>query len=175
MMPVMRKVHTYLGLFAAVIVIIIAVTGILLVHRKSLGLDTVTLRAPGYSVLQAAPDAWDLLPLESGDVVVATKQGVFVRSGAAWRLALSQQARRLYRRDSVVYACAKKGLFASVDGGMTWTEVFRGEEVKALRFQGEQLFIYAEGHVPIAGGRPPDMGAGCRLCSEDAGRAGFPI
>jgi hypothetical protein len=124
-----------LGLVAAAVIIMIALTGIVLVHRKSLGLDKVSLRAPGYGVSQIAPDAWDMLPLPSGDLLVATKQGLFLRSGAAWRMALPHQVRKLHQRGNALYACAKQGLYASGDSGATWEGLLTGREVKALHFR----------------------------------------
>lgn len=139
-MPLMRKLHTYIGIGAAVIVIILSVTGILLVHRKSLGLDKITVRVPA-SASPQHPDAWDTLVLSNGGLLAATKQGLFLRTGGVWTRPLPQQVRRLLRDGSVIYAGGKQGLFASSDRGRTWEALLSNVEVKALRARAGALYV----------------------------------
>jgi len=140
MMQLMRKLHKYIGLGAAIVIIATSLTGILLVHRKSLNLDKISVRAPGYSASQA-PDAWDMLVLKGGDHLVATKQGLFLRSGTVWTRPLPQQVKKLLQSQNVIYAGGKQGLFASHDRGRTWKGLLAGTEVKAIRVEGRNIYV----------------------------------
>lgn len=141
MMRRMRGVHKYVGLVTAVIVVIVSITGMLLIHKKALGLNSVSVTLPAYAPPKAA-DAFDLLALGADTIVVATKQGVYVREAGAWTLSLPSPTKKLYRHDGTLYACAKDGLYASAQG-TSWTKLFSGQEVKALHFSGSTLVIAA--------------------------------
>ena len=126
MMRLMRKIHKWLGLLTLVIVVMIAVTGMLLVHRKSLSLNTLMVQAPGYATT-APLDAHELL-LGDGVALVASKRGVFMSTDRGWKLTLARQTRRLYLKSRKVYACSKDGLYESADGGASWVNLFSGDE-----------------------------------------------
>jgi len=141
MMLKMRKIHKYGGLALSVIVIITAITGILLIHKKALGLNKITVSVPGYTSPQSI-DAWDILATQEGLVVVATKQGVFVHEEREWRMPLHSPTKKLYMKDGVIYSCSKDGLYASKDG-KRWDKLFSGQEVMAVQKSKDGLLIAA--------------------------------
>ena len=130
-MGFMRKWHKYLGLAATLLVLLVSVTGILLIHKKDLGLNKVTVNLSGYSK-SVAPEGWHLVATGEGKTLLSTKQGVFVKEAEGWRLTLPAAAKRLYVQGGDVYACTVQGLQLSGDGGSTWRNVLPGEEAKAL-------------------------------------------
>jgi hypothetical protein len=133
------SLHKWAGLAAALLVTLVSVTGILLVHRKSLGLDRVQIAAPGYSA-PSHPDAWAWLALGPGREIAATKQGVFLSDGDAWRRTLASPARRVERIGQRLFALAKDGLHAGVDGER-WERVVDDGEARALRADGAGLWL----------------------------------
>ncbi|MBU4177737.1 MAG: PepSY domain-containing protein [Desulfurivibrionaceae bacterium] len=130
MMRLMRSLHKYVGLAAALVILLLSVTGILLIHRKELGLNKVLLRVSGPAA--TAPDVFDLLGEPDGPVLAAAKQGVLLREQGAWRVVLPEPAKRLYKIGTTHYACTKSGLYTSQDGGRNWGSILAKEEVKAL-------------------------------------------
>ncbi|MBZ0157127.1 MAG: PepSY domain-containing protein [Alphaproteobacteria bacterium] len=136
----MRKIHKYLGLAPVVVFILVSVTGVLLIHKKSLGLNGVLVNVSGYGGVPSAVDAFDILLTDGGIAVAATKQGVYVYDAGTWKVAVPVPAKRLYVKDGTLYACAKDGLYASAEG-KTWRRLFSGHEVKALLFNEGSLFI----------------------------------
>jgi hypothetical protein len=130
-MRLMRDLHKYFGLATALVVILVSATGILLVHRKALGLNKVTLTLPGYAASAVAPDAWDLAAAD-GSTLAATKSGVYRQSGEKWEQVLPSPTRQILPADGRLYAAAREGLFASGDGGRSWQAVLERGEVKAL-------------------------------------------
>jgi hypothetical protein len=135
--PQMRKIHKYFGLFTFVVIVVVAMTGILLIHKKSLGLNRVMVGMPMYGGLQAI-DSSDMIVTGEGKTVVATKEGVFMKDGREWIAVLPSPTKKLYEKDGSFYACSKDGLHESKDG-KNWTGLFPGEEVKAVRFIGDEL------------------------------------
>ncbi|WP_305046813.1 PepSY domain-containing protein [Geoalkalibacter sp.] len=136
-MRLMRKLHEWFGLLTLVVVVIVSVTGVLLVHKKSLGLDKVSFNLPGYAVPPTA-DAWETL--EVGEhLIVTTKQGVFVRVAGAWRGTLPVPVRQLVLHETTLYAAAKDGLHRSVDQGLSWDNLLPGQEVRAAVLSGGEL------------------------------------
>ncbi len=133
----MRKLHEWFGLVTAIIVIILSVTGVLLVHKKSLGLDKVAVDIPGYAV-PASPDSWDVMEA-GGHILVNTKQGVFAKVDGQWRGTLPVQVRQMQQVDGIVYACAKDGFYRSGDNGLTWENLLPGQEVKSAAFSGNRI------------------------------------
>lgn len=131
MTALMRKWHKYLGLASTLLVVLVSVTGILLIHKKDLGLNKVTVSLPGYSK-QVPPEGWHLVANGEGNTLLSTKQGVFLKEADGWRLTLPGAAKRLYVNGADVYACTVQGLQSSADGGRTWRNLIAGEEAKAL-------------------------------------------
>lgn len=122
-------IHRYFGLFAALTILLMSVTGLLLVHRKALGLKDAAVRLPGAGAPPAA-DAFDLLAAPAG-VLAATRQGVFLREGGSWRLVLPADARRLAAIGGELLAFGREGLYSSRDGGRSWTAELEGIEARA--------------------------------------------
>lgn len=150
-MRVMRLLHRYGGLVTALVIVIVSVTGILLVHKKELGLNKVSVPLPG-SQSPMAPDAWSAVVPVGGSPVVGTKQGVFRQSDEGWGLTLPAPVRRLHLHDGTIYACAKDGLHGSSDGGATWRTILPKAEVTVLHFAaGETLAATTKGIVRLRG------------------------
>lgn len=127
----MRNWHRYLGLAAAVLVVLVSITGILLIHKKELGLNRLMVRLPGYGK-KVPPDAWSLVAMAGGTRVLSSKLGVFLEGPEGWQRVLPVAAKKLSVDGSDLYACATDGLRQSSDGGRTWQTHFPGEEAKAL-------------------------------------------
>ena len=132
-MGFMRKWHRYLGLATTVLVVLVSITGILLIHKKDLKLNKVTVHLPGYAKT-LPPDAWDMVTTGEGKTLLSTKLGVFVGGADGWRRTLPVAAKKLYVDGAHIYACTLEGLQQSGDGGETWRNVLPGEEAKALHF-----------------------------------------
>jgi hypothetical protein len=130
-MRLMRDLHKYFGLVTALVVIIVSATGILLVHKKSLGLNKVTFILPGYAA-PATPDVWDIVPAPDGSTLAATKQGLYRSTGGEWGQVLASPTRQILPLGERLYAAAREGLFASDDNGQSWQLVLARGEVKAL-------------------------------------------
>lgn len=128
-MRLLLQVHRYFGLLASLTILLIAGTGLLLVHGKRLGLKNIPVRLTG-PALPAAADAFDLLTVRGG-VLAATRQGVFLREGGRWRRVLHADAKRLAAVSGELLAFAAEGLFSSGDGGRTWAVQLRGGEARA--------------------------------------------
>ena len=144
-MASMRRWHKYLGLATTVLVVLVSVTGILLIHKKDLGLNKVVVQLPGYAK-RVPPEGWHLAATPQGTTLLSTKQGVFVGGADGWRRTLPVAAKRLYVAGGEVYACTAEGLQQSVDGGEKWLNVLPGEEAKALHFAPERsLAVTAKG------------------------------
>jgi hypothetical protein len=140
-MRLMRKLHEWFGLITALIVVIVSVTGVLLVHKKTLGLDKFAISLPGYSV-PALADASDIVQVGE-HLLVNTKQGVFVQVDGEWRGILPVQTRQLIRQDGFVYICAKNGLYRSNDG-LTWQNLMPGQDVRTLYFSSTGMISVTE-------------------------------
>lgn len=144
-MAFMRKWHKYLGLATAVLVVLVSVTGILLIHKKALGLNKVTVSLPGYSK-RVSTETWHIATTQQGGTLLSTKLGVFLKGTVGWRLTLPGATKRLYIEGMNVYACTQQGLQLSGDGGVTWRNVIPGEEAKALHLAaGQGIAITAKG------------------------------
>jgi hypothetical protein len=135
----MRTIHKYFGLMAAILVILVSITGVLLIHKKSLGLNKVSIRVNGYTSPKTV-DAFDVLLTKNGLTIIASKQGVYIKEEGAWKVVIPSLVKRLYEHDNYYYACSKEGLYSSKDG-RSWKRLFSGQEVKAIRFDGNELII----------------------------------
>jgi len=144
-MVFMRKWHKYLGLATTVLVVLVSVTGILLIHKKDLALNKVTVNLPGYAK-RIPPDASNLVATAQGKMLLSTKLGVFSGDADGWRRTLAVAVKRLYVDGTEVYACTQEGLQLSGDGGDTWRNTLPGEEAKALHlFAGRVVAVTAKG------------------------------
>jgi len=130
-MGFMRKWHRYLGLATTLLVVLVSVTGILLIHKKGLGLNKVTVNLPGYAK-RIPPDASNLVATTQGGTLLSTKVGLFLGGADGWRRTLPVAAKKLYLDGGDLYACTLEGLQLSGDGGETWRNIIPGEEAKAL-------------------------------------------
>jgi hypothetical protein len=141
----MRKWHKYLGLATTALVLLVSVTGILLIHKKDLGLNRVTVNIPGYSK-RVPPEGWHLATTAEGKTLLSTKLGVYLGGMEGWRRTLPVAAKKLYVEGNNVYACTTQGLQLSADGGESWRNVLHGEEAKALHLApGRALAVTAKG------------------------------
>ena len=145
MMGFMRIWHKYLGLATTVLVLLVSITGILLIHKKDLGLNKVTVNLPGYAK-RIPPEAWHMATTAEGKTLLSTKLGVYLGGTEGWRRTLPGAAKRLYVEGTNVYACTPQGLQLSADGGESWRNVLPGEEAKALHLApGRALAVTAKG------------------------------
>lgn len=137
MMAFMRTWHRYLGIWTALLVLLLSITGILLIHKKELGLNRLMVTVPdSFSAAEAEP--WQVL--QSGNrVVVAAKQGLFIRKNEAWLRTLPYQVRSIKNIDGSLYAATKQGLFESSDHGENWRQFLPSEDVSALDYRNNQL------------------------------------
>lgn len=144
MMRQMRTIHKYFGLVTVIVVILVSITGVLLIHKKAIGLNRVAVKTPGYAAPQAV-DGFDMLETVEGLTVVATKQGVYVREASGWTLTLPSPTKKLYRHGGTLYACSRDGLYSSKEG-KSWIRLFSGQEVKAVHFaENDLLFATSTG------------------------------
>ena len=137
MMGFMRRWHRYLGVAATLLVILVSITGILLVHKKDLGLNRVMVNLPGYNKKQPL-DAWSLVVTADGYKLFSSRQGIFRGDHDGWRKTSSFVAKKLHVDGERVYACTSAGLQQSNDGGETWRNALPGEEVKTIYFSAGQ-------------------------------------
>lgn len=141
----MRKWHKYLGLAATLLVILVSITGILLIHKRDLGLNKVTVNLPRYAE-KMPTEGWYMVSSGEGGVCLSTKGGIYLKEGGEWRLTLPVSAKRLYADGSTVYACTRTGLQVSGDGGRNWRNALPGEEAKALHLSaGKAVAVTAKG------------------------------
>ncbi len=135
----MRIMHKYFGIATAIIIIIVSLTGILLIHKKFLGLNKIFIRFPGYSVQNNA-DVFDVLTTAEGFALVATKQGIYMDTPEGWIQTLPSQAKRLYRHEGTFYVCSNDGLYTSEDGKI-WEKTLSEGEACAMVIIKEDLFV----------------------------------
>lgn len=133
-MGFMRKWHRYLGLWTTVLVLLVSITGVLLIHKKELGLNRVMVNLPGYAK-SLPPDAFDMISTGAGQTLLSTKVGVFTGSAGGWRCTLPIAAKKFYLDGTNVYVCTVEGLQLSVDNGESWRNVLPGGEAKALHLK----------------------------------------
>lgn len=149
----MRKWHRYLGLATTVLVVLVSVTGILLIHKKELELNKVTVNLPGYAK-RISPDASNLAVTAQGKTLLSTKLGVFVSGADGWRRTLPVPAKKLVVNGADIYACTSEGLQLSVDGGENWRNLLPGEEAKALHLsQGRVIAVTVKGVYQRSAGK----------------------
>lgn len=139
MMMKMRKIHKYAGLVLSVIVILTAVTGILLIHKRALRLNSIHLDIPGYAS-SLPPDVLSIHLTDKETPIAATKHGVFIKENGEWILTLAENTKKLYKKGTDIYACSKNGLYLSADG-RTWQKVFSGHESRAIAFSNEKTYM----------------------------------
>lgn len=139
----LRKVHIWLGLLFLAPMLLVSATGLLLMHRKGLGLGEIMLKIPGYAAAQR-PDPQATLSA-GGVTLAAGRTGVYLKRGGAWERTLAAPARRLYAAGGHYYACAADGLYQSPDGAR-WSAALPGEDARAL------LFAPGGPHALTAGG-----------------------
>jgi hypothetical protein len=140
MMGFMRRWHRYLGVAATLLVILVSITGILLIHKKDLGLNKVMLDLPGYAKKQPL-DGWSLVATADGHNLLSSRQGIFIEDHDGWRKTSSFVAKKLHVDGEKVYACTPDGLQQSDDGGETWRNVLPGQEAKAICFSAGQGLV----------------------------------
>lgn len=126
MIAFMRKWHKYLGLLTAALVLMLSITGILLMHKKELGLNKIAL---GITVSgKPVPiEPWQTLVTPKNGVLLATKQGVFVKQDGQWRQTLAVTTKVLTEQDGTIYAATRSGLHRSADNGETWQQLLEGD------------------------------------------------
>lgn len=145
MMGSMRKWHKYLGLATTVLVVLVSVTGMLLIHKKDLGLNKVTINLPGYAKRVPA-DASNLVATDQGETLLSTKFGVYVGGADGWRRTLPAATKKLYVDGASIYACTQEGLQLSEDKGESWRNLLPGEEAKAMHLaSGKGVAVTAKG------------------------------
>lgn len=142
-----RWLHKYLGLFGLLFFILLAVSGVLLMHAETLQLKDKMISQ------KYVPDKYfeiqqkiilevrtiHILPNDSSAILVGTNRGIFKSTdgGKSW----FEGNQGLYNLDisviesdpidnQVLYAGAKKGIFKSINGGESWDEWF--EETSGL-------------------------------------------
>ncbi|MFN2239672.1 MAG: hypothetical protein ABR524_09800, partial [Thermoanaerobaculia bacterium] len=152
MMRFVRDLHKYFGLVLVVLILLVSVTGLLLMHAKSLGLNTIMVKMPGYAS-QAPPDAWKIVTMADGSILVATKSGIFRGSESTWSRRLDAPARDLLVHGGEVYGATKDGLMISTDNGLSWSVAIAREEFRTLAVSPEGVVaasaraIYRRSHA----------------------------
>jgi len=163
-----RKLHQYIGLISAVFFLILAVTGVLLMHYESLGMNGVTVsgRFLPEKYFRVAGDEAAIQALAaspSGALFAGTASGLYrsVDEGASW----SEVKQGLFSQDiralavdrtnpRMVYAGTPRGLFRSDDGGETFADWFdqasglAGGAVNAIALHpndGDNIYVATEG------------------------------
>jgi hypothetical protein len=138
----LRKLHIYLGLAAALILIVVTLTGVLLLHKKTFGLNEVTVSLPNYPA-GVKIEVHDALLTKRGDLLAVGQLGVIKRSeGQEWQVLLETPARKIYSHEDIVYVCGKSGLLESRDQGTSWKLLF-DREVLALTIREGTVYIAA--------------------------------
>lgn len=135
----MRTWHRHLGIWTAVIVLMLSITGILLIHKKELGLNKVMLGSAS-SGKPSAVEPWQMLLTSGRTTVVAAKQGIFIRDGEQWRQTLPLAARTLAEHDGLLHAGTRSGLFSSTDEGNTWHQVSQ-DDIRHILQTGKNTFL----------------------------------
>jgi len=136
-MAFMRKWHRYLGIWTALLVLMLSITGILLVHKKELGLNRVMVSLPG-STSPADAEPWQMLAA-GNRAVIATKQGIYIRMNETWLRTLPFTVRSIKKVDNRLYAATRQGLHESSDNGERWQQVLPAQDVRALDYSNNQL------------------------------------
>ncbi len=115
-----RDFHKWIGFVCAIFILILAISGVLLMHRDSLDLDRIEISA------QYLPDKYFRLVKDKLKI-----QAVAVHPG----------------NGSIIFAGTGNGLFRSTDGGQTWESLhdgLRDENIRALVVSpSEPSMIYA--------------------------------
>lgn len=130
----MRWLHIWIGLISSVMIIVISVTGILLVHRKDLQLNQVTVPV-GKRASPSAVDGWSGVQLDNESAVIAGRQGVLLYEAGRWRTILDDPARVIVLNGGRLWAGTRSGLHLSEDNGETWHSVISGADVRAILFE----------------------------------------
>lgn len=133
----LRKWHTWLGLWTALLVLLLCVTGLLLMHKKELGLSKVMVRLPG-NATAVSVEPTQLVVAGSG-LVAATKQGVFVHQKEGWQRTLTLSPRILASHGGTLFAATRDGLFESTTGGLNWQRQLPGEDVRSMLTSGKDV------------------------------------
>lgn len=138
MMAFMRKWHKYLGIGTAVLVLMLSITGILLMHKKEFGLNKMMLgiNAPAKP---ASLEPWQTLTTTDGVMLLAAKQGVFLKDGKAWRQTLALTTKVLTEQNGALYAATRDGLHRSADNGNTWQHLLAGDIRQFLKIGPQAL------------------------------------
>ncbi|MHB8058347.1 MAG: PepSY-associated TM helix domain-containing protein [Desulfuromonadaceae bacterium] len=135
----MRKWHRYLGIWTALLVLMLSITGILLVHKKEFGLNRVMVRLPG-GTSPADAEPWQIISINDG-TVVATKQGVYIQQGKEWTRTLPVAVRSLKQIEGRLYAATRDGLYESDNGGLEWLHHLSSHDVRAVEYDKKQLLV----------------------------------
>ncbi len=133
-MRTLRWLHIWAGLAASLMIVVISVTGILLVHRKELQLSQIMIPMQ-QSGKTSDIDAWSGASLSDGSLIVAARQGVFVREAGEWRLAIPEQGRIVVRGDHRIWAGTRGGLYVSEDQGVNWYKTDAIGDIRALSLE----------------------------------------
>jgi len=135
-----RTFHKWTGFVCAIFFIILSISGVLLMHRDSLGLDRMEIAAK-YLPEKYFTMAGDYLNVQSLAIspglspalLVGTPTGLYRSSdlGSTWtqlRDGLRDQDIRVIalhpRNPRIIYVGTSKGIFLSEDGGDHWTDWF---------------------------------------------------
>jgi len=168
-----RKLHQYIGLISAVFFLILAVSGVLLMHYESLGMNGVTvsgrfLPEKYFSVAGDETAIQALAASPTGTLFAGTASGLFRSgdNGASWSEVkqglFSQDIRALAVDGSnprLVYAGTPQGLFRSDDGGETFADWFdqasglAGGAVNAIALHpsdGDRVYAATEGGLFVS-------------------------
>ncbi len=132
-----RKAHRYAGMAVALCVVILAVTGLALIHQKGWTwlkrVDVPAVLIPTWGTAMMAEKAGQIKALaihhgaDTGgtDLVAATKAGLFGHKSGRWSLLMpasdQPEVTALLIMDSRWLIGTQQGLFLSDDAGETWT------------------------------------------------------
>jgi len=150
MMVFMRKWHRYLGIWTALLVLMLSITGILLVHKKELGLNKFTVRLPGGSSYAEA-EPLQMLTIDNL-AIVATKQGLYVRKNNAWLRTLTTGVRSMKHIDGRLYVASREGIFESGDNGEQWLQHLPAQDIRTFVYNDNQLMAASTTGIFIRSG-----------------------
>lgn len=129
-----RDWHTWLSVILSIPLLIVGITAVLLAHEKSLGLKEMPISVgwlSGYGMEEEHGYEDNLRTtgyLPNGDLYVASKAGLFIKSGDAFIRAVGTpqaEFRQVIEANGQVFAAGKMGLYKLTQDN--WTSSLDGE------------------------------------------------
>lgn len=100
-------------------------------NKALLGINTPSKPAP--------LEPWQTLTTADRSMLLAAKQGVFLKNGKEWQQTLKITTKVLTEQNGTVYAATRDGLHRSTDNGKTWQRLFEGDIRQLLKTGTKEL------------------------------------